>query len=171
MDRVEHVTPALCPKCGNRYHSIWISERGNRTYVYAIHGRRKCYLGPLDEYVYVTRLHEREGLALKGAFNARRIGEWALPILGVAVLTEEGLSVDEEFASRLVAELRSLADQIEREIKEYKEAEKRGELERLEREWKEKHAELEEEWHLVEVAEQLEDALKGNSGGGGNGMG
>ena len=71
----------ICPRCGLPYS--YIEKHGK--YYYAVHylgysktpsGRvrkkvRKCYLGA-DIYNYVTRLHFREGLILRGLIDPDR---------------------------------------------------------------------------------------------------
>ena len=37
----------LCPKCG-RLGRLYEHKRGRRTYIFVLHGRQKCYLGPAD---------------------------------------------------------------------------------------------------------------------------
>ena len=37
----------ICPKCG-RPGRLYEHRRGGRTYVFVLHGRQKCYLGPAD---------------------------------------------------------------------------------------------------------------------------
>jgi len=76
----------ICPKCGLPYPYIKRSRRGSKVHLYAIHyhgyerlpnGKtrkkvRECYLGPEDQYEYVTRTHVKEGLVLKGMVNTER---------------------------------------------------------------------------------------------------
>ena len=38
----------ICPKCG-RPGKLIKSRKGRRTYILVLHGRQKCYLGPLDK--------------------------------------------------------------------------------------------------------------------------
>ena len=38
----------ICPKCG-RPGRLYEHRRGGRTYVFVLHGRQKCYLGPADK--------------------------------------------------------------------------------------------------------------------------
>jgi len=74
------VSLKLCPRCGAPYS--WIERRvvGKRVYYYAVHvyrdssGKRtvkRCYLGP-EEYEYVSMLHVKEGLTLKGLRDSQR---------------------------------------------------------------------------------------------------
>ena len=75
----------VCPRCGLPYSYIERRVVGGRVYLYAVHvskvregGRskrkvRKCYLGPEDSYEYVSKLHEREGIVLRGLADRQRI--------------------------------------------------------------------------------------------------
>ena len=79
----------ICPRCGAPFK--WLERRriGNRVYYYAVHelrvgGRRyikKCYLGP-ETYTYVTKLHSREGLELRGLVDRSRVLEYLDAIIG-----------------------------------------------------------------------------------------
>jgi hypothetical protein len=64
----------VCPRCGKE-GTLELKRVGQREYVYVDHfykdangnwRKYRCYLGPADEYVYVTRTHLREGLILRG---------------------------------------------------------------------------------------------------------
>ena len=75
----------ICPRCGLPYSYIERRSVGGRVYLYAVHiykakegGKvkrrvRKCYLGPEDSYEYVSKLHEREGIVLRGLADRQRI--------------------------------------------------------------------------------------------------
>ena len=75
----------VCPRCGLPYSYIERRVVGGRVYLYAVHitkvkegGKvkrrvRKCYLGPEDSYEYVSKLHEREGIVLRGLADRQRI--------------------------------------------------------------------------------------------------
>ena len=74
-----------CPRCGLPVNWVERKRVGRRSYLYAVHymgvegGRRrirKCYLGPEDSYEYVSRLHSREGLVLRGVWDEDRILEY-----------------------------------------------------------------------------------------------
>jgi len=97
----------LCPRCGHPYS--WIERRvvGKRVYYYAVHvyrdstGKRtvkRCYLGP-EEYVYVSMLHEKEGLTLKGLRDSQR----ALEYLDALIKYLQGVELDEGFRRALGA--------------------------------------------------------------------
>jgi len=84
---VMYMSLRICPRCGKPYS--WIEKKrpknGSRVYYYAVHvfkdpetGKRtvkRCYLGP-EEYVYVSMLHVREGLTLKGLRDSQRALEY-----------------------------------------------------------------------------------------------
>jgi len=75
----------ICPRCGLPYSYIERRSVGGRVYLYAVHiykakegGKvkrrvRKCYLGPEDSYEYVSKLHEREGIVLRGLADRERV--------------------------------------------------------------------------------------------------
>jgi len=100
------VSLKLCPKCGNPYS--WIESRvvGKRVYYYAVHvykdpetGKRRvkrCYLGP-EVYVYVSKLHEKEGLTLKGLRDSQR----ALEYLDALIKYLQGVELDERLRREL----------------------------------------------------------------------
>jgi len=69
----------ICPRCGRPIKYIERHRVGDRIYLYAVHGVSKkngktridrCYLGPEDHYVYVTRTHsEALGMTLRNILN------------------------------------------------------------------------------------------------------
>jgi len=71
-------TEKICPRCGLKYSYIERRKVGNQTYLLAVHylkmgSRRKikkCYLGPEDKYIYVSRLHE---FSLRGPVDKKRV--------------------------------------------------------------------------------------------------
>ena len=83
--------PEVCPRCGLPIKRMVVREIGRRKYVYAVHyveegGKKKkkqCYLGPLDRYVYVTKLHEDVGLELKGAWQPGRVLDYLEELLNI----------------------------------------------------------------------------------------
>jgi len=108
----------LCPRCGSRG---WVEEKeiSGRTYIYVAHeergpdGRRRrryCYLGPRDSYEYVSKLHEREGLVLKGLLEKGRALDYLERLIGyieAVVEAEEGEeSID-------IERLRAIAQRLE----------------------------------------------------------
>jgi hypothetical protein len=80
----EELELSICPRCHSLINYIEERESGGNTYLYAIHvergekGRklRKCYLGPKNQYIYVSMLHQREGLELRGLMDFDRAIEY-----------------------------------------------------------------------------------------------
>ena len=81
--------PEVCPRCGLPIKRILVREISGRKYVYAVHYierdgkkvKKQCYLGPVDQYKYVSRLHEDLGLLLVGAWKDDRILDYLEEIL------------------------------------------------------------------------------------------
>jgi hypothetical protein len=57
----------ICPRCGEPYSYVEKIDIGERSYLYAVHyyvdendrrRKRRCYLGPVDGYEYVSKTHE-----------------------------------------------------------------------------------------------------------------
>jgi hypothetical protein len=57
----------ICPRCGESYSYVEKIDIGERSYLYAVHyyvdendrrRKRRCYLGPVDGYEYVSKTHE-----------------------------------------------------------------------------------------------------------------
>ena len=79
----------VCPRCGRKIDRILVREIRNRKYVYAVHRikeggktvKKQCYLGPVDQYKYVSRLHEDIGIELKGAWKTDRLLDYLEEIL------------------------------------------------------------------------------------------
>jgi len=80
----------LCPRCGAPVSWRETVRRGGREYSVAVHylgtvnGKRrvkKCYLGPVGGYVYVTATHGDLGMKLEGYTNARAL-EYLRVLLG-----------------------------------------------------------------------------------------
>jgi dissimilatory sulfite reductase (desulfoviridin) alpha/beta subunit len=87
----------LCPRCNQPYNYLSTTIVNGREYVYAVHvisrskGKvklRKCYLGPKEEYINVSRLHEQEGLEFKPITDSNRALEYLEKI--VDYLNEHG---------------------------------------------------------------------------------
>ena len=82
----------VCPRCGSAVSWFERQVKGDRTYVLAAHyaeGRaRKCYLGPEDGYVYVTRTHIREGLEFRGMQDPERLAIYLEVILNAVERAE-----------------------------------------------------------------------------------
>ena len=91
----------LCPRCGQPISYYKRKKVGNR--VYAVHyvkegGKRKkkeCYLGPEDEYEYVSRMHTREGLVLKGLVDKKRMLEYLEALILNVTEAAENLEMHE----------------------------------------------------------------------------
>ncbi len=110
----------ICPRCGKEVSWYEEHRRGNRKYVYAAHyieyrgGKarvRKCYLGPVDSYRYVSRMHEPEGLEFYGLLNRDRIFEYAMRLLD---------SLPSAAADLDPAKLSSLIGRMEKTLEELK---------------------------------------------------
>lgn len=106
-----------CPRCGEPYSYVDVRAAGeSRVYYYAVHYRResgarrvkKCYLGP-SEYEYVTRLHERESLVLRGLVDSDRVIEY----LNAIVEYLERNPLEPELAEKLADKFRVLASKLE----------------------------------------------------------
>lgn len=103
-----------CPRCGAEYSYIKSRKRGDRVYLYAVHylgyeragGRvrkhaRECYLGPAI-YKYVSGLHEREGLLLRGLVDSSRALEYIETLLEYIV----NMDMDRDTAQAIISMLR-----------------------------------------------------------------
>lgn len=106
--KVESVT---CPRCGGEVSYIKEKGIGDQVYVYAVHyggwdrerkrpRTRECYLGPKHSYEYVSRLHEREGLTLKGLLDSSRVLEYLDAIIDYMASVELSREVRERLAER-----------------------------------------------------------------------
>ena len=104
----------ICPRCGQKYN--WLNEfttKTGRVYIYAVHvvswrnGKpkvRKCYLGPKDGYVYVSKMHEKEGLDLRPLTDTERALEYLEEI--VDYLNEKGSEEQKKEARALIEKIR-----------------------------------------------------------------
>ena len=77
----------ICPKCG-RPGKLYEMRRGGRTYILVLHGRQKCYLGPVDE-VKVNW----PSLAERGLLNNAQHEQARVPLPSGSQAEECGLSV------------------------------------------------------------------------------
>lgn len=137
------VRERICPRCGLRYS--WVERRrvDDQVYIYAVHDTmvgdkrriKKCYLGPVS-YKYVTRLHEREGLVLRGLADSDRVMEYLDAL--IEYLSEA--EIDRETALKLDGRF----EEIVRRLRRYGE---RGE----------------KESPIVEALKMLREALKKSS--------
>jgi len=102
----------ICPRCGLPYSYVERRVVGDRVYYYAVHysrvnGKRmvsKCYLGPRI-YEYVSRLHSREGLVLKGLSDPERILDYLDAIINYI---ETMSRLDEDLVKRIRHRARKL---------------------------------------------------------------
>ncbi len=105
-----------CPRCGRRVVRVRERRIGNRVYLYAVHyegGRkRECYLGPKDRYEYVSRLHERENLALRGLVDKFRAIQYLESLASFLAETD-----DVELLSEALPVLRQATSCVERKIR------------------------------------------------------
>jgi len=87
-------TRERCPVCGlpiDFYErKTFRSRKGSRTYIYAVHIlkdpsgkriRKRCYLGPEDSYVYVSKTHFRDGLQFYGLHKEDRVLDYLRNLL------------------------------------------------------------------------------------------
>jgi len=112
------VSSKKCPRCGQEYSYLERHRKGGRVYVVAVHyegyvkaeGKvrkkvRKCYLGPEGSYDYVSRLHAREGLVLRGASDHER----ALAYLDALISYLASVKLEGALAERLAERFLRLA--------------------------------------------------------------
>ncbi len=112
-----HTSIRACPRCSRPYSYIKERKVNGRTYLYAVHcyrddlGRRKiseCYLGPKDYYEYVTRMHEKEGLILKGLIEQERLLEYLDTI--IEYITNK--NIDKEQAKYILEKLEKATQKL-----------------------------------------------------------
>ena len=111
----------VCPRCGLEYSYIEKRVVGGRVYLYAVHvmkvregGRvkrkvRKCYLGPEDSYEYVSMLHEREGIRLRGLVREDRALEYFDSLLNYVIRKD----LSRESALKLISRLKEVVKVLE----------------------------------------------------------
>ena len=116
----------ICPRCGRRISYLKKRRIRGRTYVYAVHylgskdGKKiteECYLGPLESYEYVSKLHEREGLVLKGLIDNERVLDYLRSILDYLVYQDLPKYVLKEAIEMIEECLRELKRKLEFEEK------------------------------------------------------
>lgn len=116
----------VCPRCGLPFSYVKSRRRGGKVYYYAVHylgyervgGRvrknvRECYLGP-EFYDYVSRLHVRERLILKGLVDTER----ALSYLDALINIIPQLELEKEMRRKLAERFRRLAEKLEKGVEE-----------------------------------------------------
>jgi len=113
----------LCPRCGGRISWIERHKHGGRVYLVAVHylgydketGRknvRKCYLGPEDAYEYVSKIHEREGLELKGLADSGRALEYLDVLINYISKVELDPEVRKSLGSKFIELGRKLLEGV-----------------------------------------------------------
>jgi len=94
----------------------WLETRlhSGREYVYAVHEergsdgksrRRVCYLGPKGGYEYVSKLHEREGLVLRGLLDGSRALDYLERLVEYLEERAEEGAIDVERLRKLASRL------------------------------------------------------------------
>lgn len=104
----------ICPRCGEKYSYIGRLKVKGNVYCYAVHDKRlkgnrsvrRCYLGP-EEYRYVSKMHDREGLRLKGFTDKDRALEYLYSLLEYIVRNPP------ENAFEVACRLRDVASMLE----------------------------------------------------------
>jgi len=117
----DDLSRGICPRCGMPYSYLKRKRKGNRVYLYAVHymgytreggkvrkKERECYLGPEDQYVVVTALHEKEGLVLKGLADSNR----ALEYLNALINYISTVEIDRDLALSLAEKFEALAKRL-----------------------------------------------------------
>jgi len=109
----------VCPRCGHPYSYIKEKRVNGRVYLYAVHcvkdasGRvrtTECYLGPKDQYEYVTKMHMREGLILKGLMDQERAVQYLCSIINHMI----NIELEEDLAKFLINFLKEAAHKLEK---------------------------------------------------------
>jgi len=110
----------VCPRCGLPVSWFEKLRRGDRVYVRAVHflgyvGKkkvvRKCYLGPVESYEYVSHLHRKEGLEFYGLHYTTRIFEYLDRLLDVLFDVENLEGVD---VNKLIEKMRKVIEFLEK---------------------------------------------------------
>ena len=108
----------VCPRCSRPYSYIKEKKINGRIYLYAVHyikdgpGKRRvveCYLGPKDHYEYVTRMHEKEGLILRGLMEQERAVEYLSSIVNYVT----NIDLDRDQAKYLTEILKEAVNKLE----------------------------------------------------------
>ncbi len=100
----------ICPRCNEPMNYFKNRRQYNRVYVYAVHldKGKECYLGPKDGYVYVSKLHQKEGLVLKGYTDSGRVLEYLDAIINHVSNTEIDKETKQEIVDRVKRLLKAL---------------------------------------------------------------
>ncbi len=105
----------VCPRCGHPYNYIRERKINGRVYLYAVHYCRdgggkvrvmECYLGPKDQYEYVTKMHVKEGLIFKGLIEKERIIQYLDSIIDYLSTG----NVDKELAQLVIERIEKLEE-------------------------------------------------------------
>jgi len=113
----------ICPRCGLPVSYFEKHRSGDKEYLYAVHyygysrtasGKvkkkvRKCYLGPVGAYEYVTKLHFREGLVLRGLSDSDR----AFAYLEALIRYVRSVNLPKNVKLKLAARFREIAEELE----------------------------------------------------------
>lgn len=142
---------AVCPRCGER-GSIYVQRVNNRDYVYMRHRKgkseRRCYLGPVDEYIAVQKVYSEvyAPLALRSVHEVN-IGEVLQNAVEAARLQAQRyfLLRQREGLARLFEKLKKAREELTILLKDVKE-----DLERLE-----DATEGDLEWKWREMEEEM----------------
>jgi len=127
----------VCPRCGGLVD--WFERRvvrsgsGVRVYVYAVHkagGRvRKCYLGPEDSYVYVSKTHSGDGLVFFGSLRRDRLKLYLSSI--IQAISSADLSEDD--LRDILFALKDAVRAIEEKLREKREERNQAQSEQREK--------------------------------------
>ena len=113
----------ICPRCGLPVSYFEKQRKSGKEYLYAVHyygysrtasGKvkkkvRKCYLGPVGAYEYVTKLHFREGLVLRGLSDSER----AFAYLEALIRYVRSVKLSREVKLKLATKFREIAEELE----------------------------------------------------------
>ncbi|MEM4501254.1 MAG: hypothetical protein QW512_03895 [Thermofilaceae archaeon] len=99
----------ICPRC-SLPGKLVEKRTPHNTYIYVVHGRRQCYLGP-RQYIYVSKLHDFE---LHGQLEAKRYVEYLEEL--VDIMIEKLKSGKLKDRVELVRALRRVKERIERAL-------------------------------------------------------
>jgi len=115
----------ICPRCGKPISYFQENKVGDRVYVFAVHYHgykivrgqiikkvTKCYLGPKDSYRYVSKMHSKEGLKLKGLVDPDRVFDY-IDALFLYIEREE---LNKETAKELINRLEHLLKRLKEKI-------------------------------------------------------
>ena len=107
----------VCPRCGLKYSYIERRKVGNQVYLLAVHyskrGKRrkvrKCYLGPENSYLYVSKMHE---FTLRGPFDKMRVLKYLDALLDIVIAKREEL--DSESKTKIIEKMKKAMKLLEK---------------------------------------------------------